>query len=131
VLEDVRVHGWNVELRLRIPLDDTPPANTSIRPSHTDKRRRTRSTRNGRAAKEAVSSNDHLRSIGEPLRDRTPAPYPRSGGTSAHWSLTCHPDKNRNPLSREATGDGVGVHPPFAPGVGLQSVSTQLCRACP
>jgi hypothetical protein len=27
VLEDVRVQGWNVELHLRIPLDD-PPANT-------------------------------------------------------------------------------------------------------
>jgi site-specific DNA recombinase len=65
VLEDVRVQGWSVELRLRIPLDDTPPANTSTCPSRTDKRSRPRSARNARPAKEAVSSNDHLRSIGE------------------------------------------------------------------
>ena len=64
VLEDVRVQGWNVELHLRIPLDDTPPANTSTA-SRTNKRSRPRSPRNPRPAKEAVSSNDHLRSIGE------------------------------------------------------------------
>jgi site-specific DNA recombinase len=65
VLEDVRIQGWNVELRLRIPLDDTPPANTSTCAPRTDKRRRARSARNARQAKEPVSSNDHLRSIGE------------------------------------------------------------------
>ncbi|HEY5849058.1 MAG TPA: hypothetical protein VIT42_19920 [Microlunatus sp.] len=43
VLENVRVQGWNVELHLRIPLDDTPPANTSTRASRTNKRSRPRS----------------------------------------------------------------------------------------
>jgi site-specific DNA recombinase len=62
VLEDVRVHGWNVELRLRIPLDDTrPPAHTASA-SLAGKRRRARSARNSRTPKETVSSNDHLRS---------------------------------------------------------------------
>ncbi len=65
VLEDVRVQGWNVELHLRIPLDDTPPANTSTYTSRTGKRSRPRSPRNARPAKESVSSNDHLRSIDE------------------------------------------------------------------
>ena len=65
VLEDVRVQGWNVELQLRIPLDDPPPADTRTSPAPTDKRSRARSARNSRPAKEAVSSNDHLRSIGE------------------------------------------------------------------
>jgi len=59
VLEDVRVQGWNVELRLRIPLDDNPP--TAAR---TGNRRKARTTRT-RPAKEAVSSNDHLRSTTE------------------------------------------------------------------
>jgi len=30
VLEDVRVQGWQVDLRLRIPLDETPPDDTAI-----------------------------------------------------------------------------------------------------
>jgi site-specific DNA recombinase len=69
VLEDVRVHGWTVELRLRIPLDDTPPADTASA-SLAAKRRRARSARNSRTPKEAVSSNDHLRSIGERAQER-------------------------------------------------------------
>jgi site-specific DNA recombinase len=64
VLEDVRVQGWTVELRLRIPLDDNPPADTAAA-SLPDKRRRARTARNPRTPKEAVSSNNHLRSIGE------------------------------------------------------------------
>ena len=65
VLEDVRVRGWQVELRLRIPLDDAPPATTATSTSTTLKRTRTRSPRGSRPTKEAVSSNDRLRSIGE------------------------------------------------------------------
>jgi site-specific DNA recombinase len=65
VLEDVRVQGWNVELRLRIPLDENPPAHATIPASHTDRRPRARSARTARPAKEPVSSNNHLRSIGE------------------------------------------------------------------
>ena len=65
VLEDVRVQGWNVELRLRIPLDENPPADATIPASHTDRRPRARSAGSARPAKEPVSSNDHLRSIGE------------------------------------------------------------------
>ena len=64
VLEDVRVQGWNVELRLRIPLDDNPP--TAAR---TGNRRKARTTRT-RPAKEAVSSNDHLRSTTETPQER-------------------------------------------------------------
>ncbi|MDA8380982.1 MAG: recombinase family protein [Actinomycetota bacterium] len=65
VLEDVRVRGWQVELRLRIPLDDVPPAGIATSTSTTLKRTRTRSPRGSRPTKEAVSSNDRLRSIGE------------------------------------------------------------------
>jgi site-specific DNA recombinase len=67
VLEDVRVQGWHVELRLRIPLDETPPAhpaNVSALPSPN---KRGRSPRRPRPAKEGVSSNDRLRSIGQRL----------------------------------------------------------------
>lgn len=64
VLEDVSVKGWQVELRLRIPLDNNP----STTPTTTTKRTRARSPRGARPAKEAVSSNDRLRSITEHLR---------------------------------------------------------------
>ena len=62
MLEDVRVRGWQVELRLRIPLDTNPPTSSA---SDKPKRTRARSPRGSRPAKEAVSSNDRLRSIGE------------------------------------------------------------------
>jgi site-specific DNA recombinase len=70
VLEDVRVRGWQVELRLRIPLDDAPPAGIATSTSTTLKRTRTRSPRGSRPTKEAVSSNDRLRSIGEGAQER-------------------------------------------------------------
>ena len=70
VLDDVRIQGWNVELRLRIPLDDTAPADTTAPAFRTDKRRRPRSARTARPTKEAVSSNNHLRSIGERTQKR-------------------------------------------------------------
>src|ERR1035437_1097184 len=78
VLEDVRVRGWQVELRLRIPLDDAPPATTATSTSTTLKRTRTRSPRGSRPTKEAVSSNDRLRSIGERPQERA------KGGWSHH-----------------------------------------------
>ena len=67
VLEDVRVRGWQVELRLRIPLDTNPPASPE---SDKPKRTRARSPRGSRPAKEAVSSNDRLRSIGQTAQER-------------------------------------------------------------
>ena len=77
VLEDVRVRGWHVELRLRIPLDDNPPASAAIPASITGRRARPRSPKGARPAKEAVSTIDGLRSIGEaaqegPQRRRRP-----------------------------------------------------------
>ena len=44
VLEDVRVRGWQVELRLRIPLDDNPPVRTATTAT-TGGRKRARSPR--------------------------------------------------------------------------------------
>ena len=92
LLEDVRVQGWNVELRLRIPLDDPPPADTRTSPARTAKSGRARSVR---TAKEAVSSNDHLRSIGErpqerPHRRRRPHP----------GEQTLHPPWRSSPMSQ-------------------------------
>jgi hypothetical protein len=71
VLDDVRVQGWQVELRLRIPLDDgTTRAGDGAPPPLMQRRTgaRRRSSRGARAAKEGVSSNDRLRSTGEHLR---------------------------------------------------------------
>src|SRR6266545_748099 len=45
IVEDVRVTGWNVDIRLRIPLDDTPPPKEPSRLPH-------------------PSSEDRLRSLG-------------------------------------------------------------------
>jgi len=84
VLEDVRVQGWQVELRLRIPLDETPPDDTAT-PAPPRTPTRGRSPRGSSQAKEGVSSNDRLRSTGQHLRDlrqlraraRAPAHPPR------------------------------------------------------
>ena len=57
VIDEVRVTGWNVEIRLCIPLDQpvpTPPTNP--RPRRREPR--------GQGPKEGVSSNDRLRSLG-------------------------------------------------------------------
>ena len=83
VLEDVRVQGWQVELRLRIPLDQTPPEDTATPALPRRTGTRDRSPRSSSQAKEEVSSNDGLRSIGQhlralpelPLRSQLPA-YP-------------------------------------------------------
>jgi site-specific DNA recombinase len=86
VLEDVSVKGWQVELRMRIPLDNNP----STTPTTTTKRTRARSPRGARPAKEAVSSNDRLRSITEGAQEgaeRRRSEYPmaqhRPGVTGA------------------------------------------------
>ena len=72
VLEDVRVHGWQVELRLRIPLNNKPPADTAI-PATTPAAspKRNRSPRRNRPPKEAVSRNDRLRSTTEGAQERS------------------------------------------------------------
>jgi site-specific DNA recombinase len=71
VLEDVRVQGWQVELRLRLPLDDEPPAGAARPETFLTRRtgKRDRSSRGSQPAKEGVSSNDRLRSTGERLLD--------------------------------------------------------------
>jgi site-specific DNA recombinase len=66
VLEDIRVQGWQVELRLRLPLDEDLPAdNDGPISTATGKTRRRRTSRGPGRTKEAVSSNDRLRSIGQ------------------------------------------------------------------
>jgi site-specific DNA recombinase len=70
VLEDVRVEGWRVELRLRLPLDENPDQNPGTSPGGmvSMQGKRARSPRRSGRAKEGVSSNDGLRSIGQHLR---------------------------------------------------------------
>ena len=67
VLEDVRVEGWQVELRLRLPLDGDGAPTQPLTARRTG--RRSRSSRGAKQAKEGVSSNDGLRSTGERLPD--------------------------------------------------------------
>jgi site-specific DNA recombinase len=67
MLEDVRVQGWQVELRLRIPLDQTSPDDTATPALPRRTGTRDRSPRGPGQAKEGVSSNDGLRSIGQRL----------------------------------------------------------------
>ncbi|MGH9227022.1 MAG: recombinase family protein, partial [Acidimicrobiales bacterium] len=96
VLEDVRVEGWQIELRLRLPLDENPDQT----PGREDgavvsmQGRRARSPRRSGQAKEGVSSNDGLRSIGQRVSDvpRLPdhagvprrAPPPARGNEETH-----------------------------------------------
>jgi site-specific DNA recombinase len=86
IVEEVRVTGWNVEIRLRIPLDQHPDHDAPKTP--TAGRPRPRSPRN-RAAKEAVSSNDRLRSLGDYYRrfDPTHTSHQRQGGETTRWVL--------------------------------------------
>jgi len=57
IVEQVRVHGWQIELRLRIPLDEQPEDHHPKAPDHP------------RSRHDAVFSKDRLRSLGakEPL----------------------------------------------------------------
>ncbi len=65
MLEDVRVQGWQVELRLRIPLDHDPHQDPTVPPA--SPRAKKSRPRRRRDTKEAVSRNDGLRSIGQRL----------------------------------------------------------------
>jgi hypothetical protein len=87
LLDDIHVQGWNVELRLRIPLDGNPPTGPS-RTAHTRTRATARSPKRATPGKEPVSRNDRLRSTGErpqkhPQRRRRPHP----GGQPTHPGL--------------------------------------------
>ncbi len=91
MLEDVRVQGWQVELRLRIPLDQNPPDDTAT-PAPLRTGKRDRSPRGRGQAKEAVSSNDGLRSIGQRVLDlprlRLRAGVPARAAEQRHRTLT-------------------------------------------
>ena len=64
LIEDVRVTGWHVQIRLRIPLDHPtrPPRQTSNRPP---------------APAAPLSTEDGLRSVGEHQRPQLPTTRPR------------------------------------------------------
>jgi site-specific DNA recombinase len=61
VVEEIRVTGWNVEIRLRIPLDDDPHGNPPPIPSPP-----------GPSGPRRASSNDRLRSLGGHQRPQLP-----------------------------------------------------------
>ncbi|MGH9055625.1 MAG: recombinase family protein, partial [Acidimicrobiales bacterium] len=72
VVEEVRVTDWQVEIRLRIPLDDQPP-NGGIRPSHKPKSPSpTPKTCHHRSANDPVSSENRLRSTHRDAPRRAP-----------------------------------------------------------
>lgn len=58
VIDEVHVTGWNVDIRLRIPLDETADQTPPVPPARRPRQRSPRPT-----TKEAVSSNNRLRSI--------------------------------------------------------------------
>jgi site-specific DNA recombinase len=62
VVEEVRVSGWNVEIRLRIPLDDHPNGDPPRSPSP-----------RGPSGPRRASSNDSLRSLGRDQGRQPPA----------------------------------------------------------
>ncbi|HEY6276636.1 MAG TPA: recombinase family protein, partial [Streptosporangiaceae bacterium] len=77
LIEDVHVTGWQVKIRLRIPLDPPDPDPTRPRPARPAP---------SPATPPAVSSQDRLRSAGGPQRRQLPAqrqrprPHPRGPG---------------------------------------------------
>ena len=120
VLEDVSVKGWQVVLRLRIPLDNNP----STTPT-TNKRTRARSPRGARPAKEAVSSNDRLRSITEgtqegPERGGGHYPVGQYGGRGTR-PATCR----RGRCARRPGHHGVDQGQDLAPGLEATGARTK------
>ena len=75
VVEEVKVTGWDVEIQLRIPLDSPPP---TTKPQRQPRARASRRP----ATKEAVSSNNGLRSLGEHRRRQLPDAQSPSPGRS-------------------------------------------------
>ena len=72
IIEEVRVTGWDVDIRLRIPLDEPPPAQP---PGPTPPK--------GRGRPRPLSSQDRLRSLGgHPRRQLPHARSPRPPRTS-------------------------------------------------
>jgi site-specific DNA recombinase len=74
VLEEVRVTGWQVEIRLRIPLDQpanpTPTTKQRPRSTHTPRSSHNRRQQSGKDDNQEVSSKDVLRSVlGDPPGD--------------------------------------------------------------
>jgi hypothetical protein len=64
VVEQVRVTGWQVEIRLRIPLDDNPTDSRSEPPPNPKKPSPKRGTRRSPTTEAALSSDLRLRSAG-------------------------------------------------------------------
>lgn len=58
VIDEVRVAGWNFEIRLRIPLDGQPDDTNTTDAQTPGRRSRPRSPRGSNDPEEAVSSND-------------------------------------------------------------------------
>ena len=102
VLEDVRVQGWNVELRLRIALDEDPSKEPPGVPLPTSPGAKKNRPRDHRDSKEAVSSNDGLRSIGERVSHLPRLPDHRRVLANPPSSSRRDPSPHRRGRSRRA-----------------------------
>ncbi|MGH8975080.1 MAG: recombinase family protein [Acidimicrobiia bacterium] len=127
VLEDVRVRGWQVELRLRLPLDDNPPQDPPSSPSPTATRgKKGRSPRGSGRAKEGVSSNDGLRSI---------ATSAKAAPTSSPPPSSLPPSKPNSPMygpCEMTPRRGVGIpRLPATPGSSTASKGTSGASTFP
>ena len=72
LIEEVRVTGWHIEIRLRIALDQPPPHPTNrARPPDP-------------LPPSALSTKDGLRSVGDPERRQLPATQPRDRHLAQH-----------------------------------------------
>jgi site-specific DNA recombinase len=77
VVEEVRVTGWNVEIQLRIPLDEPPTDGPPGRqPPHPPPDQPTVPDSSSPPPQPALSSQDRLRSIGDHPRSKLPAQTP-------------------------------------------------------
>lgn len=84
IIEEVRVTGWEVDIRLRIPLDEPPPTKLPAP-----------SPPKGRGRPRPLSSQDRLRSLGEPQSRQLPAQRTRPGPHTRQ-----RPDLTQNRLPR-------------------------------
>ncbi|MEN3318464.1 MAG: site-specific recombinase, partial [Mycobacterium sp.] len=101
LIEDVRVTGWHVQIRLRIALD--PPPRPTDPPHPTGPTGPTGKPSPPRPRPVSVSTQDGLRSVGEALMRRLPATYLRRSDvmTVAGWmGLARLKMANRLPIQR-------------------------------
>jgi site-specific DNA recombinase len=114
IVEQVRVQGWQVELRLRIPLDPAPEAHPKAR-------------RRGSPGR-GVFSEDRLRSLGAIHPSGLPLARDRPDGTGRHFGIPLGSAPRRPRARRRTPGWGQAIE--HGPGTTSSTSHQSILRSC-